>query len=179
MRLAGKLRRIHGHLVLAVLGLVLARPGLTTSLIGSALVLGGMALRVWAAGMLEKGGELCTDGPYRFVRHPLYLGSTVAAVGFAVMMNVVWGWVVIVPLFAALYAGQVASEERHLRTTYGAAHAQFAAAVPLIVPRPGRVATGTGQRWRLSLVLMNREHYHVVVTASLTALLFVKPYLVS
>jgi protein-S-isoprenylcysteine O-methyltransferase Ste14 len=179
VRLAGKLRRIHGHLVLAVVGFVLARPAFPTNLVGSALILAGMVVRVWAAGMLEKGGDLCTDGPYRFVRHPLYLGSTVAAVGFAVMMNVIWGWVLIIPLFAALYAGQVLSEERHLRTTYGAAHAQFAAAVPLIVPLPGRAASGTGRRWRLSLVLMNREHYHVVVTASLTALLFVKPYLVS
>lgn len=177
MRLAGKLRRIHGHLVLAVLGLVLARPALTTSLIGSALILAGMVVRVWAAGMLEKGGDLCTDGPYRFVRHPLYLGSTVAAVGFAVMMNVVWGWVVIVPLFLVLYAAQVLSEERHLRAIHGAAHARFAADVPLIVPWPGRAAGGTGRRWKLSLVLVNREHYHVAVTASLVALLFVKAYL--
>ncbi len=177
MRFAGKLRRIHGHLVLAVLGLVLARPGPTTNLIGSALILAGMALRVWAAGMLEKGGDLCTDGPYRFVRHPLYLGSTVAAVGFAVMMNVLWGWVLIVPLFLVLYGAQVLSEERHLRASHGPAHAQFAAAVPLIVPWPGRAAAGTGRRWRLSLALVNREHYHVVVTASLAALLFVKAYL--
>ena len=35
----------------------------------------GELLRIWAAGHIEKGREITRSGPYRFVRHPLYLGS--------------------------------------------------------------------------------------------------------
>ena len=176
MKLAGKLRRIHSPLLLALLGLWLARPGLGLNLLGTAIILVGMALRVWAAGYLEKGGELCTDGPYRYVRHPLYLGSLLAALGFAVMINALWGWAAVLPLFLALYALQVLSEERHLASAYGATHADFSAAVPLLLPWRGRAADGKGRPWRLSQAAANREHYHVVVTLLLAALFFLKWY---
>ena len=176
MKLAGKLRRIHGHVLLALLGLWLARPSLGMNLLGTAVVLVGMALRVWAAGYLEKGGELCTDGPYRYVRHPLYLGSLLAALGFAVMIHAIWGWAAVLPLFLALYALQVLSEERHLAATYGETHADFTAAVPLLLPWFGRAAEGKGRPWRLSQAAANREQYHVVVTLLLAALFFLKWY---
>ena len=44
----------------------------------------GEALRIWAAGHLEKGREVTASGPYRLSRHPLYLGSAIIGVGFAV-----------------------------------------------------------------------------------------------
>ncbi len=177
MRRGGKLRRIHGHLLLALLGLLLARPSLTTNIIGSGLGLAGIALRVWAAGVLEKGKGLCTDGPYRYVRHPLYLGSLLAAIGFTIMMNVVWGWAVVLPLFFALYAAQVHAEEGHLRATFGAAHAEFASEVPLLLPWFSRVAQRNGRPWSLSQALVNREQYHVGTTLLLIAFFFLKGYL--
>ena len=176
MKLAGKLRRIHGHLLLALLGLWLARPSHDTNHLGTGVVLVGMVLRVWAAGYLEKGGELCADGPYRYVRHPLYLGSLLAALGFAIMINAMWGWAAVLPLFLALYALQVLSEERHLAATYGATHADFAATVPLLLPWFGRAAEGKGRPWRRSQAVANREQYHVVVTLLLAALFFLKWY---
>lgn len=171
-----RLRRIHGHLVLAVLGLALARPSLPMNALGAALVLAGLAVRVWAAGFLHKSGPLCTDGPYRYVRHPLYLGSLIGAIGFCVMMNVIWGWTVVLPLFLALYAYQVVAEERWLRHAYEEAHARYAASVPMLIPVPWRRATGGGRSWSLSRALANREHYHVAVSALLVGLFFVKLY---
>lgn len=176
MKLAGKLRRIHGHLLLALLGLWLARPSLGMNLLGTCVILVGMALRVWAAGYLEKGGELCTDGPYRYVRHPLYLGSLIAALGFAIMINAIWGWATVLPLFLALYALQVVSEERHLAAAYGATHVDFASTVPMLLPWFGRAAEAKGRAWRLSQAVVNREQYHVVVTLLLAALFFLKWY---
>lgn len=166
--------RLHGHVLLAVAAIVWAKPAPIPLLVGSGGVLVGLALRVWASGLLEKGGELCTDGPYCYVRHPLYLGSMLAAVGFAVMMNVIWGWIVVLPLFALLYTSQVIIEERHLRTTYGEAHAEYAARVPMFIPWRGRTEGGGGWTWRLAQALHNREHYHVVFTLLLGILLVLK-----
>jgi len=173
---AAGLRRIHGHLLLAALGLVLARPGLATNAVGAVVVAAGMALRVWAAGVLDKGGELCTDGPYRCVRHPLYVGSFVAAVGFCVMMRAVWASTAVLLLFAVLYAAQVSMEERLLRAQYGERYAEYAAKVPKVAPRLWRRVVAGGRRWSLSRVLMNREQYHVLVTLLLVGLFYAKWY---
>ena len=41
-------------------------------------------MRVWAAGHLLKAREVTRSGPYRFVAHPLYLGSSLIGVGLAI-----------------------------------------------------------------------------------------------
>jgi hypothetical protein len=166
--------RLYGHAVLAAAALALGQPEPTPLLIGGVCVSFGLALRVWASGLLDKGGALCVDGPYRYVRHPLYLGSVLAAVGFAVMMDVIWGWVVVLPLFAMLYTSQVFIEERHLRAAYGDAYADFAARVPMLIPWRGRAGRGAGRPWTLAQALQNREHYHVIFTLIIVILFLVK-----
>jgi len=175
-RLLGRPRRIHGHLPLGVLSLIIARPTFSSTLLGAGFVLVGMVLRMWAAGFLEKGGQLCVDGPYRYLRHPLYLGSLVAAIGFTIMMHVIWGWVIIFPLFTVLYALQLIDEERHLRAVYGEAHGVFARAVPMLVPRPGKRGAAQGRRWALARVSANREHWHALVTLGFAVLFFVRTW---
>ena len=165
------LRRIHWHIVLAVFGLLLARPSLAMNLLGAVLVLAGLALRACAAGYLEKGGALCTAGPYAWVRHPLYLGSFVSALGFCVMMNVKWAWIAVLPLFIILYALQISAEDRYLSSQYGEQHAAYAAQVPAILPR---FTSSNRQRipWRLERAILNREHWHVLLSLVLVGLFF-------
>jgi hypothetical protein len=129
---------------------------------------------MWAAGVLEKGGGLCTDGPYRHVRHPQYLGSLVSALGFAVMTNVIWGWAILFPMFVVLYLVQIASEERGLRRTHGEAYGEYVTRVPMLLPRLARVRTARARSWRLARVLANREQYHVLATLTLIVLFFLK-----
>lgn len=169
----GRFRRTHVHFLLALLALVLARPTLATNLIGTGFVAAGLAVRVWAAGVLEKGGGLCTDGPYRWARHPLYLGSFIAALGLCVITNSLWGWLAVLPAFVVLYWAQVMLEERRLREEFGESHLEYARAVPMILPAPPRVGGG-GRRWQLDRALANREHYHLAVTCALVALFYLR-----
>src|SRR5262245_2562960 len=70
-----------------VFGLVvlwLATPTPTLLLIGLPIALIGEALRVWAAGHLEKSREVTQSGPYRLFRHPLYVGSSLMGIGLTV-----------------------------------------------------------------------------------------------
>jgi uncharacterized membrane protein len=129
---------------------------------------------MWAAGLLEKEGGLCTDGPYRYLRHPQYLGSLIAALGFAVMTNVVWGWAILFPMFVALHLMQILAEERYLRRKFGDAHAEYARKVPLLLPRPGREKVERKRVWQLARVLANREQYHVLLTLVLVGLFLLK-----
>jgi protein-S-isoprenylcysteine O-methyltransferase Ste14 len=161
------------HLLLALAALVLARPTLVANLIGTIFVAAGLGLRVWAAGVLDKGGGLCTDGPFRLLRHPLYLGSSLAAVGFAVMVNRAWACLLILALFILLYAAQVLSEERRLRQEFGRAHADYARRVPILIPRWAPPASDA-RAWQLRRALINREHYHLLVTCLLVALFYAR-----
>jgi protein-S-isoprenylcysteine O-methyltransferase Ste14 len=60
-----------------------ARPTPWSCLVGGSVALLGEGVRIWASGHLDKGREVTRSGPYRFVRHPLYLGSAIMGAGFA------------------------------------------------------------------------------------------------
>ena len=67
-----------------VLVLWLATPTRTTITAGLAVAVVGEGFRFWAAGHLNKSREVTRSGPYRFVAHPLYVGSSVIGAGLAV-----------------------------------------------------------------------------------------------
>ena len=96
-----------------------AHPTWRTLAAGAAIGLLGESIRLWAAGHLEKSREVTRSGPYRYTRHPLYLGSSVMAAGVAVGAG---SWVV--AALVALYMGStisaaVRTEEAFLRSRFG------------------------------------------------------------
>lgn len=102
---------------------------------GGAVVLAGLALRAWAAGVLEKDWQLTVSGPYAFTRNPLYLGSFVVGVGAAVAGGVPWFALLFVAFFGLAYGRTMAAESRGLEARFGERHAQYRNAVPLFLPR--------------------------------------------
>src|SRR6185503_5391536 len=52
-------------------------------------------------GILPEARGLVTRGPYRFVRHPVYLGELGAVVGFSIGAPSIWNLVVLVAFYAA------------------------------------------------------------------------------
>ncbi|MGE5647906.1 MAG: methyltransferase family protein [Acidobacteriota bacterium] len=83
---------------------------------------------------LVEGHRLVTSGPYRFVRHPIYT----ALYGLTLATALVDSRWIAIPVFTAIYAVgtavRVRSEERLLRTEFGAEFEQYAARVPAVVP---------------------------------------------
>ena len=74
-------RRVITGFAVAVVAFALATPTWTTLAAGAAIALAGEALRLWAAGHLLKGREVTMSGPYRWMQHPLYVGSGLLGVG--------------------------------------------------------------------------------------------------
>jgi protein-S-isoprenylcysteine O-methyltransferase Ste14 len=91
--------------------------------------------RQWAiAARLVEGHKLVTDGPYRFVRNPIYTGmfGLMLATGLAVSH---W-WAILlagVP-FAIGTVIRVRSEEKLLRAAFGQEFEEYAKRVPAVVP---------------------------------------------
>ena len=117
--------------------LVLALTGCTLAVAGGAVVLRArMELGpAWSlVPVADEATRLVTSGPYRLVRHPIYLGLSTLALGQALAFA---SW----PALAALLAGIVptfvwraAAEERVLTTTFGTRYALYQAQTKMIIP---------------------------------------------
>lgn len=112
--------------VAAVVVSWLARPTPTSLQIGLPIAVLGQVLRLWAAGHLEKSREVTSSGPYRFTRHPLYLGSTLMGVGLAVAANHWLVGLLVAGYLAATLLIAIRTEEAYLRATFGDAYDRYA-----------------------------------------------------
>ena len=75
---------------------------------------------------------LRASGPYRWVRHPVYLGQLIAAVG-VVLGRFAWWNALLGAAFAAVQIGRAVLEERKLlRATPG--YAEYRARTWMLVP---------------------------------------------
>jgi protein-S-isoprenylcysteine O-methyltransferase Ste14 len=105
--------------VFAPLVLILANPSRESIFVGTLVGLAGEAVRVWAAGHLNKAREVTSSGPYRYVAHPLYVGSSIIGLGLGIASrNPIAAALVIVYLIVTLSAA-IKSEEAFLRRTFG------------------------------------------------------------
>src|SRR5436309_5848017 len=105
--------------VFGVLVIVLAEPTLRSIAIGMSVAAVGEAIRIWAAGHLNKAREVTTSGPYRWVAHPLYIGSSVMGIGLAIACASVTAATVIVAYLITTLTAAIKSEETFLRRTFG------------------------------------------------------------
>jgi protein-S-isoprenylcysteine O-methyltransferase Ste14 len=150
--------------VLAAAALWLAAPTPRSLAIGAAIGVVGEAIRIWAAGHLEKGREVTTTGPYAITRHPLYAGSAVMGVGFAVAAHSVAVAVLVFAYLVLTIAAAVRWEEAHLTEKFGESYPAY---------RDGR-ALGGPRRFSLPRAWRNREYRAVLGFAAVFLLLAVR-----
>jgi protein-S-isoprenylcysteine O-methyltransferase Ste14 len=112
-------RRVPLGFVCGVLVLWLAHPTSGTIVPGAAIAIAGEALRIWAAGHLNKSREVTASGPYRWLAHPLYVGSCVMGAGLGVAAGSVIVAIIIAAYLAVTIGAAIASEEAFLRSAFG------------------------------------------------------------
>jgi len=100
-------------------------------------------LRVWGTAYLGHGivahaqmqaGRVMADGPYRFVRNPLYLGTwlTVAAIAFLMPPS---GALLVMALLTIFLLRLIFGEEAFLAAQLGEPYQAYLQAVPRLMPR--------------------------------------------
>jgi len=105
---------------------MLARPTWRSLALGAAVAVVGQALRLWAAGHLEKSREVTSSGPYQFTRHPLYVGSSIMALGVALGAGSLAVGLLVLIYMAATLSAAIGSEEAFLRQRFGDAYDAYA-----------------------------------------------------
>jgi protein-S-isoprenylcysteine O-methyltransferase Ste14 len=115
-------RRVTLGFVFAIAVLCFASPSRESLMAGAAIGVVGEAIRIWAAGHLEKSREVTTSGPYRFTRHPLYLGSSIMALGIAVGCRSIPVAGLVFLYMASTIGAAIRTEEAFLRARFGDAY---------------------------------------------------------
>ena len=128
---------------------------LPLQVLGSVLLVGSVVAGTWAvakmgwarllfAGALflpgvgaEENGipqRLVVEGPYRYVRNPLYDTDLCLILG-AALLSSSWALMLLAALYLAQLALQIPLEERELRERFGVTYRRYCELVPRFVPR--------------------------------------------
>jgi len=156
--------RVFLGFVFAAIVMWLATPTRNSLLVGAATAVIGECLRLWAAGHLEKSREVTRSGPYRYTRHPLYLGSSIIGVGIAVASHHLVVAAMVVGYMLLTLTAAMRSEEAHLREKFGDAYDAYAEKRAEPMDRPFSWPRAIG----------NREHHTMIGLATGLGLLALK-----
>lgn len=125
---------------------------------GALLTVLAALLRTWATSFLRTevvhdgalhSEKLVADGPYRYVRNPLYLGTTLLTVGMGLMASRV-GYAVMVVGIIIFNLRLIGREEAELTATQGESYRNYLKAVPCLIPslKPRLPAGGGRSQWK-------------------------------
>jgi protein-S-isoprenylcysteine O-methyltransferase Ste14 len=133
--------------VIIFLGLVRQPRSLTLlsapSLVGLALIVMGYTLLLLgqitlgrfhsSTLVIKEDHRLITHGIYRLVRHPMYLGVILVAIGLAVTASSVTGFLIMLAL-VPVFLIRIRMEERLLMQEFGDAYRAYRAATNKLIP---------------------------------------------
>ena len=111
--------------------------------LGLAVFAIGCGLRIWPMYVLgnrfsglvaiQPHHELVTEGPYRWVRHPSYLGMLLGFAGWALVFRSALG-LLVVPIAVYALLARIAAEEKMLVSHFGAAYEEYRKRTAYLVP---------------------------------------------
>lgn len=113
--------------------------------LGSATMLLGISLRVLsvlALGqyfrttvMIQKGQTVIKTGPYKYIRHPSYLGTLITVFGFGLAVD---NWFVTGAMLAVMFYGiaqRIAVEEEVMERGFGKAYIDYKRKTKKLIPK--------------------------------------------
>jgi protein-S-isoprenylcysteine O-methyltransferase Ste14 len=86
----------------------------------------------------QQARSLATAGPYRYVRHPQYLGFVLVMLGFLVQWPTILT-LAMFPVLTVMYVRLARDEEAAVRAEFGETYDKYAAEVPAFIPKMGRM----------------------------------------
>jgi phospholipid methyltransferase len=141
--------------------------------IGLLISAAGALLQLWCFSSIAKQEELAINGPYKFVRNPMYLARFILILGFVVITGNPW----LIGLYVVFYyfymVNRVKREEKKLIKVFGEPYLDYSRQVNRFLPTTcysgGRILYA-----RMDLLVRNNGHWNVLgVVAFYTICYFV------
>ena len=152
--------------VCAAVAFWLARPTPRPLVVGMSVAAIGELIRVWAAGHIDKGREVTRSGPYRYMRHPLYSGSTIMGLGFMIAARSLPAAIVVSVYLVVALVSAARAEEAVLDARFGGEYTAY---------REGR-ATPSDRPFSRARVIANREYRAVIGLVVACGLLYLRSW---
>jgi protein-S-isoprenylcysteine O-methyltransferase Ste14 len=121
-----------------------AESSFSMTIAGALLLVLGIAVRVWAIRTLGKhftatvtltdDHQLVRTGPYRFVRHPSYLGAFMAIMGCPIFLNAWWATGIAIAAMTIAYYLRIGVEEKMLSSYFGDKYLEYSKQTKRIIP---------------------------------------------
>ena len=121
-----------------------ASSSLLLNVAGIILLLTGIGIRIWAIQILGKhftatvtlteNHQVITKGPYKFVRHPSYLGAFLAIIGAAVFLNSAWATLFAAVCMSVAYYFRISVEEQMLSSYFGKSYEGYKQKTKMFIP---------------------------------------------
>lgn len=180
--------RSYTPIPLLLAALIFARPTAASFLIGLLIAVMGESIRIWAvryAGSATRttgevgADDLVTNGPYGYVRNPLYIGNFFISFGVLIMTWALMPWLLIVylVLFFFQYSAIISLEEDFLKKKFSDQYAEYMRNVPRIIPR--LTPWGRGDRQPTSLARALRTERRTLQSFSIVVLLVALRWILS
>jgi protein-S-isoprenylcysteine O-methyltransferase Ste14 len=134
-------------LLLSVFFVVIARPVDWLLYPATVVAIAGIGVRLWASGFIVKNEQLATNGPYAFVRHPLYVGNILILFAFAAASGLWWAFLIVIAFLWFYYPKAIEYEDRKLRSIFPGTWQEFANQTPALMPRLGGHKRNFGGKW--------------------------------
>jgi protein-S-isoprenylcysteine O-methyltransferase Ste14 len=147
--------RVTGGFLLVAAFAFFSRPTISSLECGIPISIVGILLRGWAAGHLRKNQRLATGGPYAYTRNPLYIGTSLVAMGLVVASRSLWLAVLFALVFFLIYLPVIELEEQHLRKLFPE-YEKYAGGVPRLLPRLPPAESHS--RFEFQVYWRNREY---------------------
>jgi len=142
---------------------------------GGVVALIGTLIRLWASGHVKKNKVLATDGPYAYVRHPLYVGNILILLGFSMASNLWWAYALMVFLILFYYPPAISYEDAKLNRLFGEEWQNWSKNIHALIPTFTNKAGSTSSEWSFKQSLFqNLEPVIVLYLIGFMYMLFSK-----
>lgn len=121
--------------VFFLLSLVFAKWNPISAGIGLGVFVIGMIIHGVSKGNLVRNKQLCTQGPYVWVRHPFYVANFIIDISLCLMAGVPILAAVYAVAFPLAYLPRIFAEEEMLRGIFGQAFDEYCKTTPRLFPR--------------------------------------------
>lgn len=120
---------------LTILFSAAGQPKISWFVFGVILILTGITVRLWASGHIKKDKALATDGPYAFVRHPLYVGNIFLGIGFALASGLWWSFPLLIGFLIGFYPPAIRKEDKKLHKLFKEDWEKWHQVTKALIPR--------------------------------------------
>jgi protein-S-isoprenylcysteine O-methyltransferase Ste14 len=139
--------------------------------IGSILVVLGIAIRLWASGHIKKNKILAIDGPYAYVRHPIYVGNITLGLGFSLASGLWWSLPLFVLVLLVFYPHAISREDEKLHRAFGEEWEKWREDTRALIPHFARYGTVRSGNW--SFMQSVRQNGEPMIDLFLLFLLYI------